>query len=211
MRSANPLLEVLSKTKEIQRFNASLAKNISASLVLTSSVVRSYFIGAISLKNKLVVVSDDSFALYHESVGVSSIRSQYLPTVQSAEVFPETFNLSKSKYVQAMGSTLAGDWPSVIYTEGGLNEHVPRSIMTKKVISLLVQVDDQLLITDIIKTLINYGYDENIQAKNIGEYARRGGIVDVFPTNAKNPIRIEFNNDVVASIRYYNPTSQVSV
>jgi len=211
MRPVNPLLEVLSKTKEIQRFNDSLAKNISASLVLTSSVVRSYFIGAIALKNKLVVVSDDSFALYHESVGVASVRSQYLPTVQGAEVFPETFNLSKSKYVQAIAVTPAGDWPKVIYTEGGLSEHVPRSIMTKKVISLLVQVGDQLLIADTIKTLINYGYDENIQAKNIGEYARRGGIVDVFPTNTKNPIRIEFNNDVVASIRYYNPTSQVSV
>ncbi|MDP7555483.1 MAG: helicase-related protein [Nitrospinota bacterium] len=209
--SVNPLLEVLSKTKEVRRFNDSLARNISASLVLTCSVVRSYFIGSIALNNKLVVVSDDSFALYHESVGVASIQSQYLPTFQSADIFPETFNLSKSKYVQAMAATLAGDLPNVIYTEGGLNEPVPKSIMTKKVISLHVRVDDRLLIADTIKTLNKYGYDENIQAKNIGEYARRGGIVDVFPTNTKNPIRIEFNDDVVASIRYYNPTSQVSV
>ena len=164
MRPANPLLEVLSKTKEIQRFNDSLEKNISASLVLTSSVVRSYFIGAIALKNKLVVVSDDSFALYHESVGVASVRSQYLPTVQSAEVFPEIFNLSKSKYVQAMATSLAGDRPSIIFTEGGLEEHVPRSVLSKKDTSLRVHVNDRLLVSDIMKTLNSYGYDENIEA-----------------------------------------------
>jgi len=211
MTSVNPLLYALSNINEIQQFCDSLAKGASSSLVLSSALVRSYFIGAIALNNKLVVISDDSFSLYHESVGVSSLRSQYLPTVFAEEFFPETFNRSKSKYVQAMATSLAGDRPNVIFTEGGLDEHVPRSILSKKDTSLGVQVNDLLLISDIMKTLNRYGYDENIEAKNIGECARRGGIVDVFPTNTKNPIRIEFNGNVITSIRYYNPTSQVSI
>jgi len=211
MTSVNPLLYALSNINEIQKFGDSLAKRVSSSLVLSSALVRSYFIGAIALNNKLVVISDDSFSLYHESVGVSSLRTQYLPTVFAEEFFPETFNRSKSKYVQAMATSLAGDRPNIIFTEGGLEEHVPRSILSKKDTSLRVHVNDRLLISDIMKTLNRYGYDENIEAKNIGEYARRGGIVDVFPTNTKNPIRIEFNGNVITSIRYYNPTSQVSI
>jgi len=211
MTSVNPLLYALSNINEIQQFGDSLAKRASSSLVLSSALVRSYFIGAIALNNKLVVISDDSFSLYHESVGVSSLRSQYLPTVFAEEFFPETFNRSKSKYVQAMATSLAGDRPNIIFTEGGLEEHVPRSILSKKDTSLRVHVNDRLLISDIMKTLNSYGYDENIEAKNIGECARRGGIVDVFPTNTKNPIRIEFNGNVITSIRYYNPTSQVSI
>ena len=211
MTSVNPLLYALSNINEIQQFGDSLAKRVSSSLVLSSALVRSYFIGAIALNNKLVVISDDSFSLYHESVGVSSLRSQYLPTVFAEEFFPETFNRSKSKYVQAMATSLAGDRPNIIFTEGGLEEHVPRSILSKKDTSLRVHVNDRLLISDIMKTLNRYGYDENIEAKNIGECARRGGIVDVFPTNTKNPIRIEFNGNVITSIRYYNPTSQVSI
>jgi len=211
MTSVNPLLYALSNINEIQQFGDSLAKRASSSLVLSSALVRSYFIGAIALNNKLVVISDDSFSLYHESVGVSSLRSQYLPTVFAEEFFPETFNRSKSKYVQAMAASLAGDRPNIIFTEGGLEEHVPRSILSKKDTSLRVHVNDRLLISDIMKTLNRYGYDENIEAKNIGECARRGGIVDVFPTNTKNPIRIEFNGNVITSIRYYNPTSQVSI
>ena len=211
MTSVNPLLYALSNIGEIQQFGNSLARKVSSSLVLSSAVVRSYFIGAIALNNKLVVVSDDSFSLYHESVGVRSLRSQYLPTVFSEEFFPETFNRSKSKYVQSLASSLAGDRPRVIFTEGSLEEHVPRSVLSEKDTSFRVQINDRLLISDIMKSLYGYGYDENIEAKNIGECARRGGILDVFPTNTKNPIRIEFNGDIVTSIRYYNPTSQVSI
>ena len=211
MTSVNPLLYALSNINEIQQFGDCLARGVGSSLVLSSAVVRSYFIGAIALNNKLVVISDDSFSLYHESVGVNCLRSQYLPTFLSEEFFPETFNRSKSKYVQAMATSLAGDRPSVIFTEGGLEEHVPRAVLSKKETSLRVRVNHRILISGIIETLNEYGYDENIEAKNIGEYARRGGIIDVFPTNTKNPIRIEFNGDVVTSIRYYNPTSQVSI
>ena len=74
MSSVNPLLYALSNINEIQRFGGSLARNVSSVLVLSSAKIRSYFIGAISLNNKLVVISDDSFALYHESVGVSSLH-----------------------------------------------------------------------------------------------------------------------------------------
>ena len=80
MTSVNPLLYALSNINEIKRFGNSFTRKVSSILVLSNALVRSYFIGAISLTNKLVVISDDSFALYHESVGVSSLQSQYLPT-----------------------------------------------------------------------------------------------------------------------------------
>ena len=191
MSSANPLLYALSNLNEIQRFVNYLAKNIGCVLVLSSTKIRSYFIGAISINKKLVVISDDSFALYHESVGVSSLHSQYLPTHISDDVFPETFSRSRYKYVQAMGASLAREGPNIIFTEGGLEEHVPQAILSKKNSGLRVQAKDSLLISDMINTLNEYGYDENIEAKNIGEFARRGGIVDVFPTNTINPIRVE--------------------
>ena len=119
MTAVNPLLYSLSNINEIQQFGNSLARNVSSSLVLSSALARSYFIGAIALNNKLVVVSDDSFALYHESVEVSYLRSQYLPAYLSEKLFPETFNRSKSKYIQAMATSLAGGGPRIIFTDGG--------------------------------------------------------------------------------------------
>ena len=211
MTFVNPLLDAVSNIKEIRQFNDYLEKDISATLFLTSSAVISCFIGAIAIKKKVVIISDDSFSLYHESVGVKGVRSQYLPSALSDNVFPSAFSVSKSKYIQTLAGSLAIEGPRVIFTEGDLGEHVPGSVLSEKDDRCLLRVNDQASIGDILKTLEGYGYDENIQTKNIGEYTRRGGIVDVFPANTKNPIRIEFDGDDISSMRYFNPMSQLSI
>ena len=66
MRPVNPLLKTLSNINEIKTFGDSLYQGSGATLILTSSVARSYFIGAIALNNKLVVISDDAFFLYRQ-------------------------------------------------------------------------------------------------------------------------------------------------
>ncbi len=43
-----------------------------------------------------------------------------------------------------------------------------------------------------------------------GEYARRGGIVDVFPGDAAEPVRIELFGDDIDSLRHFDPESQRS-
>jgi len=44
-----------------------------------------------------------------------------------------------------------------------------------------------------------------------GQYARRGGIVDVFPGDADDPVRIELFGDEIDSLRQFDPTSQRSM
>ena len=44
-----------------------------------------------------------------------------------------------------------------------------------------------------------------------GEFARRGGIVDVFPPSLPLPIRIEFFGDEIDSLRAFDPTDQRTV
>ena len=70
---------------------------------------------------------------------------------------------------------------------------------------------ENINIGKIIKTLNERGYTESQEAKFFGEYAHRGGIIDVFPPNTNNPVRIELFGDSVSSIRFYNPTSQLSL
>ena len=44
-----------------------------------------------------------------------------------------------------------------------------------------------------------------------GEYALRGGILDVYSPEAERPVRIEFFGDEVDSIRRFDPASQRSM
>lgn len=64
---------------------------------------------------------------------------------------------------------------------------------------------------DLLDQLVKNGYTRETIVTNMGEYGVRGFVVDVFPINEKNPIRIEFFDDEVESIRYFDPNSQMSV
>ena len=59
--------------------------------------------------------------------------------------------------------------------------------------------------------LFDRGYSPVLEVAGRGEFARRGGIVDVFPPSAPLPVRIEFFGDEIDSLRAFDPTDQRSV
>jgi len=61
-----------------------------------------------------------------------------------------------------------------------------------------------------INFLFNSGYEEKEIVELPGEFARRGGIIDVFPLNTPFPLRINFSGNKVESIRKFEISSQVS-
>ena len=63
----------------------------------------------------------------------------------------------------------------------------------------------------LINDLNNIGYKKETVVTNTGEYGIRGFIIDVFPINSEYPIRIEFFDDEIESIRMFNPETQKSV
>jgi transcription-repair coupling factor (superfamily II helicase) len=52
------------------------------------------------------------------------------------------------------------------------------------------------------------GYERVEQAQERGQFALRGGIVDVYPTTGREPLRIELFGDEVESIRAFSPFTQ---
>ena len=58
--------------------------------------------------------------------------------------------------------------------------------------------------------LLEEGYEVMEFADRPGTYAWRGMIFDVFPFHAQRPVRIEFDDDRVAALRFYHPETQLS-
>src|SRR5688572_6931533 len=52
------------------------------------------------------------------------------------------------------------------------------------------------------------GYERVDQPQERGQFALRGGIVDVYPTTGREPLRIELFGDEVESIRAFSPFTQ---
>ena len=67
---------------------------------------------------------------------------------------------------------------------------------------------DQKIITS---TLNGWGYVSAEHCVGTGTYAVRGGILDVFPPHLNRPIRIEFYDKSVESIRLFDIDSQLSI
>ncbi|MCX7993912.1 MAG: hypothetical protein N2651_09630 [Fimbriimonadales bacterium] len=63
----------------------------------------------------------------------------------------------------------------------------------------------------LLKRLAEDGYEYQEPVRLPGQFARRGGIVDVFPMGAELPVRIEFWGDEITSLRLFEPASQRSI
>ncbi len=63
----------------------------------------------------------------------------------------------------------------------------------------------------LVATLAAAGYRRQSLVESLGEFAVRGGIVDVFPPTREHPLRLEYFGDEIESIREFNPRDQRSM
>ena len=65
--------------------------------------------------------------------------------------------------------------------------------------------------SDLLATLTEFAYSREDMVARRGDVAVRGGIVDVFPTTADHPLRVEFDGDTIAEIREFSVADQRSL
>jgi transcription-repair coupling factor (superfamily II helicase) len=64
---------------------------------------------------------------------------------------------------------------------------------------------------DLVKRLEAYGFERSSTVMEPGEYAQRGGILDLFPPGRSNPIRLDFFGDTLESIKSFDAETQRSL
>ncbi len=77
--------------------------------------------------------------------------------------------------------------------------------------SLRLDVGTEIEPIRLTRHLIDCGYRRVSLVESLGEFAVRGGIVDVFPPTREHPVRLDFFGDEVESIREFNPRDQRSM
>ncbi len=95
--------------------------------------------------------------------------------------------------------------------EALLQATVPQKFFKQKAISLSLGSEAQL--SELADTLTELGYIREEMVEGAGQFSIRGGILDIFPavSEAKNPVRIEFFDTEVDSIRLFDPETQRAV
>ena len=76
---------------------------------------------------------------------------------------------------------------------------------------LSAKIGEEIELDDWVQQLIFMGYQRNGMVTAPGEFALRGGILDVYPPYAESPIRIELFDTEIDSIRTFDADTQRSI
>jgi transcription-repair coupling factor (superfamily II helicase) len=88
----------------------------------------------------------------------------------------------------------------------GAGEGIPPAEARPETIRL--RVGDEPGIEALAESLALAGYERVEQAQERGQFAVRGGIVDIFPSTGREPVRLEFFGDIVESVRAFSAFTQ---
>jgi transcription-repair coupling factor (superfamily II helicase) len=78
-------------------------------------------------------------------------------------------------------------------------------------VSLELKPSQEISPTDLAELLVDAGFSREDPADEHGEFAVRGGIVDIFPAAATHPVRLDFIGDSIETMRTYDPSTQRSI
>lgn len=73
-----------------------------------------------------------------------------------------------------------------------------------------IRRDQSIAHEDFLDFLLSAGYDKQLTCEMPGQFAVRGGIIDVFSPESAQPIRVELLGDTIESIRAFDPNTQRS-
>ena len=150
-----------------------------------------------SIFNKLSsLIDEDKIILLP---GDDLIRVEYIS--ESKEV--------KSELIYGLYKIRHSKHSIVIVTPSTLYRYYP-SVKTFDDSFIEIHVGDDLNINDFKNKLSELGYISVSKIDQSMEYASRGGVIDVFSINYEDPIRIEFFDTVVESIRLFKIETQTS-
>ena len=108
-----------------------------------------------------------------------------------------------------LNKLLTSDNYIVITNLMGILRYLPSIDMYKSKI-IEIKKDDDIDRDKFIDNLYNLGYENVSLVSKSGEMAIRGYVIDIFPIDVDNPIRIEFWGDTIDSIKYFDVESQLS-
>jgi transcription-repair coupling factor (superfamily II helicase) len=138
----------------------------------------------------------------------------------AVELFPawETLPFERvSPAVHTMGARMRTMWrlrtaneqPTVIVagTRALLQKLAPGSSTTNPI---RISVGDRIDIDALCEQLVHFGYRREMVVEHRGEFARRGASVDIFPSTADEPIRIDLWGDDVDRLTEFTVSDQRS-
>lgn len=119
-------------------------------------------------------------------------------------------HLDRLRTLTELASANADDRMAVVTTIGSIQIPTPgRADLLRSEIKLYSGISYSF--STLVNNLNELGYDHESEVEGPGQFAVRGGIIDIYPINALLPYRLDFFGDEIEEIRTFKPDSQRSI
>ncbi|WP_080147103.1 transcription-repair coupling factor [Marinilactibacillus piezotolerans] len=117
---------------------------------------------------------------------------------------------ARAERVQALDYLLSGQPGVVIVPLSGVRKLLPPKAVFEQA-HINIELGAEIEFETFAKSLVNMGYRREQKVAAPGEFSIRGGIIDVYPLTEENPVRIEFFDIEVDSLRFFDADTQRSI
>ena len=164
--------------------------------------------------NHLVVLNDAEDAAYFHNTLENITQALDLFYFPSSFKTPKNFRQVNNSHVmlrtEALTKMASGGNKKIVIT-------YPEALVEKVVVSeqlnsrlIAVKTNDTIQPEELMERLVSYGFHRTDFVYEPGQFALRGGILDIYSFGNEKPYRIELFGNEVDSIRLFDPQSQLS-
>ena len=161
-------------------------------------------------KNALVIVPDETQA---QSL-CNDIRSMGAECVFYPVrdfIFRDVSGISREyehQRINALYKVLSSNTPVIIVAciDAACQYTIPKEFLKKA--SFTLESGKSIKIENLLSVLIMNGYTRCDKVEGPGQFACRGGIVDIFMPNSQAPVRVEFWGDEIDTVNYFDTETQ---
>ena len=207
------LLAMLKTIPEYKALTDALSQGQSAAVTGIGQINRSHLIAGLhrDCKAPMVILCQDDIAarrLQQELKDFLGLTAPILPsrdlTLYDAAVVSRSWEQKRLRQLYALST---GKTPIQIFTWESLSQRtMPRTVLQNAAFSL--EVGQEYAPEELIRKLNDAGYSRCGMVEGPGQYAIRGGIMDIYSPAEALPIRAEFFGDELDTMGYFDPGTQ---
>ena len=166
-------------------------------------------LGLNSSKKNLVIAKDSQSAI---QITENLKDLPGLIYLESSELLPYDFfsmaPITRAKRISTLSSFLGSEELTLVASISTLLSPCPDPNHVTPLNNLAV--GDGFLIDEVIESIISYGYTREDFVSFPGQYSLRGSVLDIYLTSGNDPVRIEFFDNKIETLRTFNPESQIA-
>ena len=210
----NDILEIVLKNKSVKQIAQFIDKGDKVQINGLADNLKAAIFAATFQKSMLVITPDlRSLNLWHDDLKLLLPDEQIkiLPELDFFEVEAAAKSLELyAERIKILYRLVRHKKTIILATASAAVNPVDSPDIFQKS-QFKIKVGDTLDRDELIKKFVDYGYQRDSEVDSIGHFAVRGGIIDVFSINHNQPIRIEFFDNVIDSIRVFDIDSKRSI